>query len=420
MRLLILFFLLLVVVLIFLLEAKSINVYHFLYSDFEPEQIRNSNNNKLTPKASHESENTMPEWIRDYIHFHRASINDTNLVADAQFLLYQCEGSCAGIGGRLKTMIKSLYASICSDRVLLIHAPSPFPLEKYLEPNLLQWNASSKLTTTHVHHVFRRGSNMSLPHAYPGIQLQMLQGTDMMDMNDVWNSDVCQSFFRRKNVSLVLQDEEALYRWGFLTLFRFSKAVYDRADVVKKQAGLSGSYVGLHLRTNKGENWNDPHRRFEGVESYLQCFQYFRDIYGLKAGYIAADNLQIKSNLQSLDKSLTFANELQIFHIDKSISRELEIKLSPTDSLATRHQKQVGTISNATIAEMGMLDLFAELLVIVDAECVIMSKSGLSYAMHYIPLAPRCGVFISHCTRESVEQKHHKYVQRQNRIINQV
>ena len=418
MRQLILFFLLLFVAIIILLESRSVKVFHLLHSDFKPEQIQSTIQNQ-TPTASEKDENTIPKWIHEYIHFHRASVNGTMLNADAHFLLYQCEGSCAGIGGRLKTMIKSLYASICSDRVLLIHSPSPFPLERYLEPNLLQWNVSSTVTT-HVHHVFRREGNMSLPLAYTGIQLQTLKGTDMMDMNEVWNSNVCQSFFRRKNISLVLQDEGALYRWGFQTLFRFSKAVYDRALMVKKQSGLSGPYVGLHLRTNKGESWNDPHRRFEGVESYLQCFQYFRDIYGLKSGYIAADNQQIKSNLQSMDRSLTFATDLQIFHIDKSISSELGSKLSATGSLATRHQKQGGRISNVTIAEMGMLDLFAELLVILDAECVIMSKSGLSYAMHYIPTDPRCGVFISHCTRESVTQRHHKYVQRNNRIINQV
>lgn len=361
---------------------------------------------------------SLPEWIHDYVAFHSDSLNGSSLADDTRFLLYRCHGSCAGIGGRLKTMIKSLYASICSHRVLLIDSPSPFPLEHYLEPNLLQWNTTFQ-ETNFSHHVFRRGEQLSLPSTVLGIQLEELKGPDMMDIQDVFNSDVCQSFFRRNGVSTVLRDEEALYRWGFHTLFRFSKKVSDRTAVLKKEAGLTGPYVGVHIRTNKGENWNDPKREFEGLDAYLRCFHYFHDIHGLKYGYIAADNTQIKIKLQEKDRHLSFATGLQIFHIDKSISSDLGSKMEAPDSLVKWYHKHRGKISNKTVAEQGMLDLFAELLVVVDAECVIMSKSGLSYAMHYIPKAPRCGVFISNCSKESVQHRNHKYVQRLNKIVEQ-
>lgn len=417
MRRMSLFILIALAALFIISRSRTLQVLQLSLSSREKETVPIEPSNRQS-QSSLKGPIHIPEWIHDYVNFHRSSLNGTTLKDDARFLLYRCDGACAGVGGRLKTMIKSLYASICSDRVLLINSPSPFPLQLYLEPNLLQWNATWSYSNFS-HHVFRRGYPMSLPSNVHGIQLEGLKGTDMMDMHDVWNSEICQSFLRRKKIPTILQDEEALYRWGFHTLFLFSKSVADRAAAVKKQAAVSVPYVGIHLRTNKGENWKDPHRQFEGLESYLRCFHFFRDIHGLKSGYVAADNKQSKSELHKMDGNLRISEDLQIFHIDKSISGDLGSKMDAPDFLVKWYQSNRGEISNVTIAKQGMLDLFAELLILVDAECVIMSKSGLSYAMHYIARAPRCGVFISRCTAEAVAQRNHKYVQRLNKILNQ-
>lgn len=88
------------------------------------------------------NETVIPDYLLRYIQFHRESIADGKVKNGVPFLVYRCYGGCAGLGGRIKAMIKSFYAAVCAKRVFLIDSPFPLPLQDYLAPNMIEWNAS--------------------------------------------------------------------------------------------------------------------------------------------------------------------------------------------------------------------------------------------------------------------------------------
>lgn len=89
-----------------------------------------------------------PDWVNEYIEFHRSSVESDGddgyrVKQGVPFLVYECTGEnkCGGIGDRINSMVLVLYLAMCSGRVLLINSPYPSPLQNFLEPNQIHWDA---------------------------------------------------------------------------------------------------------------------------------------------------------------------------------------------------------------------------------------------------------------------------------------
>ena len=113
-------------------------------------------------------------------------------------------------------------------------------------------------------------------------------------------------------------------------------------------------------------------------------------------GYVASDSTNVKVALHETNPSMVFPEELQIFHVDKS------------------------AVDDSDRAFQGTLDVYAELVVLIDAMCLIMAWSKFSYIAHYIGLAPRCGIYVKDCdfddqngnamtSQKRVTLEHHEY-----------
>lgn len=98
--------------------------------------LRNQN---LPVDASSDSESSIPKWLRNYKEYHADQLR--NHLDTARFLVYSCsEGdSCGGIGDRLRGIITCFYLAVATDRVFLIHNPSPIDLGIMFDTSMIDW-----------------------------------------------------------------------------------------------------------------------------------------------------------------------------------------------------------------------------------------------------------------------------------------
>ena len=359
---------------------------------------------------------SIPDWMQRYIQFHRDSIEGGKIKDGVPFLVYQCYGGCAGLGGRIKAMIKSFYTAVCSNRVFLIDSPFPFPLQDYLAPNMIQWNATFPSGTAELDIYIREGTaknNIVIPEDEMGVRIAKAHGKKILDLAQIWLTPICRAYAEENNkLSVKNIDEQVQYHWGSQVMFEFTNQVASRANELRKQASLvsSAPYVGIHLRTGSGSTWNERSRRLIKQKlvshfPFVSCFRLFQDAHGFTQAYLAADNDDPKLALHKQESLLKIAT-VQGFHIDKSLS------MNTTEGIAAFQDKEGNNGSGkASIetAKLGTLDLFAEFKVLVDAECIIMSRSSLSYAAHFTALQPHCGLLVDDCSSVTVEQRNLNY-----------
>ncbi|KAI2496200.1 sulfotransferase family [Fragilaria crotonensis] len=362
-------------------------------SDIAASRVSNRNANELhvqnASAASTQNTTGIPDYLLRYVQFHRESVEGGKVKDGVPFLVYRCYGGCAGLGGRIKAMIKSFYAAVCSQRVFLIDSPFPLPLQDYLAPNMIEWNASYRNETDELDIFVRQGKGenyLVIPDNMTGIIIAKAHDAALMSIHIITG--------------------------GSRVLFQFTDQVEARAAKLLQNAGVVSSqpYVAAHLRTGSGPTWDDKALRLmrqnrTGPAPFAECFQLLRDTHGYTQGYIAADNDAPKSALNQIEPLLKFAT-VEIFHIDRSLST------NATDTMSFFHDPNGRSLSGTGSMEHarnGTLDLFAELKVLVDSNCRIMSWSSLSYVSHFMALQPHCGLLSTDCSNATILQPYRKY-----------
>jgi len=190
---------------------------------------------------------------------------------------------------------------------------------------------------------------------------------------------------------------------GFLwALFKFDNTVLSRAEEMKMESkmprNLSGKellpYIGLHQR--EGDAADQPTRadfpRSVSRNVTIECYQrikntFYPDNGELRASaYVASDSSEIKKQMSKKDLSIHFHKDLLIYHIDKSKSNDNQHILK------------------------GVIDAMAEVVILVDATCLVMSKSMFSFLAYYIRGAEnRCNVFVGLCDQSAVNRQYNTY-----------
>jgi hypothetical protein len=415
-----------------------------LPATLRPTESRTKLNETMAPQKLNRMTPGLPGWMLEYVKFFHSQLQlntttgDVSLKPDAKYLLWTCrlqpdghKPGCGGIGDRINGIIQGLYMAICTNRVLLVEWTHPDPLTA-LEPALLPWNLAVNVPPARP--VIRTIDNYQHPYLLNPTRLpQNEQGLELW--GNLWLSEpivrqtkCLREYWQRHGG---LDDATHLYKAAFETLFHWSPANLERATKLKRRAGLTTSivtatqetlgdstaavaavrpYIAVHIRTGKGASWGDPirHAGREDLRRFYQCArtiqQGVHDVcpppssqqqqqqhQSLLDVDVASDNNVAKKTLQQWDvkdcrhqnrnistTSFRFA-KLEVFHVDRS-----------------RKWRMWHPVAAA-------LDVWAELLTLLDAVCLVTSRSGFSDLPTWVsPQQPRCQVRFDHCSAENV------------------
>ncbi len=368
--------------------------------------------------ASEEMMPSRPDWLNDYIDYHRNSLeSDGNggyrLKEGVPFLVYECSGEtkCGGIGDRINSMVLILYLAMATGRVLIINSPYPSHLQHFLEPALIRWDAAlpqtidgEELELPTLDIMDARNNDLLVDEAIVGYRLGRCNGMPARHtLRTIFANQCMSDYFGKQREEPFpypgVIPQERLLRWSFYSLFKFSDAVLLRADELKKSAGLEIGvpYTGIHIRTgdqsmgislDKGISFRMQHSRKKQIR-YGKCFQKMKKVNpDVPVGYVASDSNEAKQLLSDMDKSIRYSNEIEIFHVDETMRGE---DLAKVDN---------------DLSYIGSLDGWAELVILADSQCIIMSWSMLSFAAHYLGGENRCSAFVDDCGKIDLSVPH--------------
>jgi hypothetical protein len=402
----------------------------------------------------------LPKWMKDYVDFYHSQLQistttgEVGLKPDAKYLLWTCrvqsgrqKQRCGGIGDRLNGIVQGLYMAICTNRVLLVDWDYPDPLTA-LRPALLPWNLTVNVPRRQIIRTIdnRRDKYLldptNLPADIQGLELR----SNLWLYEPIVRQTQCLRDYWDQHGGL--DDSTHLYQTAFWTLFEWSPAIVQHTADLKRRAGLSTSaltttptsaststgdgnslaavvdslkpYIALHVRTGKGASWVDPvrHAGMDDWKRFYQCArtiqQGIRDLcpptarlssssslspqqqqeqhQSLLDIYVASDNSEAKETLQQWDAqdsrqptnnisttTFRYAPDLEVFHVDRSRPDRMR---DPTAAA---------------------LDVWAELSTLLDAVCLVTSRSHFSELPTWLsPQQPRCQVRFDHCSSENV------------------
>jgi len=430
----------------------------------------------------------LPEWISRYVQFHRQQVvavprqrqrrrqrgdhNDdatttTTTVNDQDYyydytlasdsiptLRYVCHEDhiCGGVGDRIKSILSTLYFALCTHRTLLVQIDAPSDVTRYLQPNLILWNATVPsndnknkrreldLMNQTDHPAFADPS-AALAHlpTHVDVRLNRWQPTKLKDSPCLKRQ---LSLSSQPNVDNAnddpkynLGDKNLLFYHLFWTLFRFSDATTERAEQMKRAAGLSSTksssslpnfYVAVHIRTGDsfvGYDNVTRHHDKDTVPRFYQCAASLQralqtcfgdedeeDTTGwapqspqsrrrrLPDIYIASDNVETKRSFVAQDPvTIKQAYQEEIFHVDLSQRRRPHPARGNDDDHHTKDD------ASSSVGDRE-LTVWAELKVLVDAICVVHSQSGYSRIAFAAGNRPRCAVRFDQCDEPKVQR----------------
>mmetsp|Transcript_28585 Transcript_28585/g.65349 ORF Transcript_28585/g.65349 Transcript_28585/m.65349 type:complete len:493 (-) Transcript_28585:797-2275(-) len=365
----------------------------------------------FTPETkSKKTSMTFSPWLKKYFEFHSSSIENGRIKDGVRYIVYECTGDefCGGLGDRVIGIIKTLYLAILTNRVLLLDSPYPVPLDRVLNPSFMAWNASFPKTEEEVYMY-----NMSMIEEYDnmlGYRVLQTNGKYSYRLAEILHSSLMSKYlesngFSSHDAPLVLSVAHAFYEafWG---LFKFDEKVFLRAEQIKLEAKLPRNgtdvlpYIGLHHRHGDHAIFETKKLfkfRFVNTNITRQCYNIIKGIFpndGVfnASAYIASDSAAIKELMHDEDPSIHYHNELQIFHVDRSARQDTINKVKITSVL------------------QGVIDAVAEIVILVDSECLIMSKSMFSFLAYYIRGPKnRCNIPVQLCNAKSVTYKSNFY-----------
>jgi hypothetical protein len=352
----------------------------------------------------------LPRWLDDYVkeqslRIFQNSKGRARVLKDSKILRYECNKQCGGVGDRIHGMLTALTLAICSNRTLNIQSNHPDPLENYLVPNLLHWNATQfhSATTPFLINGMNHRSNSN----------KFMQDPSLLPEAPQTISVRSNTFFRphegpcRRDVSG--QDFADLPFHMFWTLFRFSDAVDARALELTQLANIPEGhpYVAVHIRTgdqlsfnssstnNNNNNDDVRHASPADLQAFSECGRKLR--IGLERCvavvvvvvrrrtasieiYVASDNSAAKQAMKLKDDHVQTVYDVAIYHNDNDDK--------------PRH--------NSDPSSSAHLDVWAEFKVLVDATCLVYSRSGFSETADEIGARPRCAVRFDQCEDEDV------------------
>lgn len=240
----------------------------------------------------------------------------------------------------------------------------------------------------------------------------------------IWSSRCMKEYLQNQNASTTLHPDDIhkLYRWGFWTLFQFHDQVLNRADEIaghvfstqwnktssSSSAGENDTavakgypvfhpYIGVHIRGERHKK-EDEHRQF------LQCAQGLRDkIFALE---------QEDSSVSATPRLIFVTDDSYVGKPREGMNTTEKglLKLWDPDSvrIADTYVFHTELTKNSGQAKQGNIDSYAEVVILLNSECLVRSRSGFSELPHRISISnedtfERCGVNFRECDSVAIE-----------------
>mmetsp|Transcript_45093 Transcript_45093/g.88233 ORF Transcript_45093/g.88233 Transcript_45093/m.88233 type:complete len:469 (-) Transcript_45093:172-1578(-) len=364
-------------------------------------------------------------WINDYISFHNSAIEDGRLKDGYRYVIYKCSESerCGGVGDRVLSMIRAFYFAMRTGRVLLIDSKFPVELKNYLNPNFMRWDAEHPFTNEIIDDM-----NAEIPIGRREDTLGYVLGRcngngrhSLRELSTILHEPYMRGLFQKNGQP---PENEFLipkaFHQAFWALFKFDENVLLQTEKMKQDAGLATSpnsvftrfqtftkkpmmpYIGLHNRHGdssiKGVNstWVSRQSRETKSSDLVNCYQTFRSQFPdrYQAAYLASDDYNVKKSMHKEDSTILYPPKIKIFHVD----------------LSTRADTGRSGLDNKEI-DQGVLDTWAEVAVLVDSDCLILSSSLFSFLAYYIRGDTTCNVYLPECNTTTVAKRINKYTE---------
>jgi hypothetical protein len=348
------------------------------------------------------SESALPSWMKAYVAFHQRHVQTP---ASASRLVWHCPENrgCGGIGDRLSGIVQVLMMSMVTKRVFLVdwHG-SGLSINKVLRPRFIAWDSiplPSDMVKLYANDD-RNNTYLRDPRTLPqkvNIQLQAnLYLYDAVLKREpaylaYWNR------YGGVNISLL-----SPFKIAFWTLFQWTDLVVRHAQGLRNASGLAEPaqrYIGVHVRTGSGVSWTDPprHAGLPALRQFYDCARRLQHALqqkcinegdstsSLPEIYLASDRVDAKFQMKAWDSendnTIKYVTNLEPFHVDKS--------------------------RNAMNTSAAELDVWGELKVLLDATCLVTSRSQfstLASSLRMDQTPHRCAVMFDQCDIEQIEQ----------------
>jgi hypothetical protein len=355
--------------------------------------------------TTQQSLSEFPDFLQKYIHFHKQSIHfnargkSSLRSSSTPFLLYSCrskQSTCGGLGDRINGILTAFYIAMCNQRVFLIDWEQD-SVSDYLLPNQILYTIDRPVPyQVRIHTIDQTNHPVLLQPRILSQRPEYVNATGIAIQANVWIGTVLEqpsqsqscwqqppsSITQKKSPekdtdhdrSIIPSTSDALFQWGFHTLFQFSHRVIDRANTIRQSVHLTMPYVAMHIRTgiipgDVVQRHTDPHEWHQ----FITCGQTMQRALEQKCGgdkeydlYLAADHDDVKEYAISIDNSIKTIRHLPIFHHDK----QDYIRTQPPDDTTTR--------TTSMEEKEGEWAVFSELYVLHQATCLITSRSKYS------------------------------------------
>jgi hypothetical protein len=348
------------------------------------------------------SESALPSWMKAYVAFHKRHVQTP---ASASRLVWHCPENrgCGGIGDRLSGIVQALMMSMVTKRVFLVdwHGSS-LSINKVLRPRFIAWDSIPLPQDMEKVYANDYRNNVILrdPRTLPqkvNIQLQanLCLYDAVLEREPAylayWNH------YGGVNIS-----QSSPFKISFWTLFQWTDLVVRHAQGLRNAAGLTEAahrYIGVHVRTGSGVSWTDPprHAGLPALRQFYHCAKRLQQALHQKCVnvsdstsslpeiYLAADRVDAKIHMKAWDSeddnTIKFVKNLEPFHVDKSRNE-----------------------MNTSAAE---LDVWGELKVLLDATCLVTSRSQfstLASSLRMDQTPHRCAVMFDQCDTEQIKR----------------
>jgi hypothetical protein len=190
---------------------------------------------------------------------------------------------------------------------------------------------------------------------------------------------------------------------AFRAMFKLDPAVIARAQEFKDSAGITGPYAGLHMRkgdSNMGVT-GISEAQLRGLKSRetdnvktLNCYHEVKALHSdaFSVAYLASDDSGTKQEMAKADPSIHFAHDMKPFHVDL-LARKGNAKFDAFDPAVTQ----------------GVIDTWAEMLVLSESTCLLLSQSMFSFASLYMRGPRDCVIHLNSCHVPSHREGHNSY-----------
>lgn len=318
-------------------------------------------------------------FIDDYRALHARGVAALKARKSVRVLIYECHGHCGGLGDRVRGIVSAFYLAVDSGRVFFIDQSHPLPLnETLVETEYVKWDKAYLALDV------RRTSLqlIDVPHVEDTVGYELNSQTPVVQVSvnsliftkKIWEKRGWANDWNCKERRP--SDLFELVGFTFNKLFHFSPQVIERAENMQAELGLGTSlgemheFIGVHARiggevktSNSTVGWSDPVRHnLRDIPLFIDCVQHLAlnlTTASRKSGVqvpvtLFSDNEHFKKQARLEFQGFRILENVSLFHTDRSVETDV-------------HTRKIGNI-----------DVFAELLLLSRAMCIVASRSTFS------------------------------------------